>query len=61
MTRKDYLIIARAINKAKKKKLPAYLIPYQIEMEIVASILSHDKIFDYRLFYKECHKGVRKI
>jgi hypothetical protein len=56
VTRKDYLMIARAISKAKKKKLPAYLIPYQIEMEIVAAILSEDKTLDYRWFYRECAK-----
>jgi hypothetical protein len=54
MTRQDYLLIARAISKAKKKKLPAYLIAAQIEMEIVAAILSEDKTLDYRWFYRQC-------
>jgi hypothetical protein len=56
MTRQDYLMIARAISRAKKKKLPTYLIADQIEMEIVAGILAEDKTLDYRWFYRECNK-----
>ena len=56
MTKQDYLIIAKAINKAKKKKIPANLMFYQIPMEIVASILEQDKTFDYREFYRQCNK-----
>jgi len=47
MTRRDYLMIARAINRAKQKKIPARLMFYQIPMEIAASILQKDKTFDY--------------
>jgi hypothetical protein len=56
MTRNDYLRIAEAINRAKKKKIPAKLMIYQIEMEIAGSIARIDKTFDYRWFFKECHK-----
>jgi predicted hydrocarbon binding protein len=56
MIRNDYLLIARAINRAKKKKIPAHLMFYQIPMEIAASILQEDKTFDYREFFKECNK-----
>jgi hypothetical protein len=56
MTRNDYLIIAQAINKARKKKIPAKLMIYQVEMEIAGSIAGIDKTFDYRLFYRECQK-----
>jgi hypothetical protein len=56
MTRRDYIMIARAINRAKKKKIPARLMFYQIPMEIVADILTEDKSFDYKEFFKICNK-----
>jgi hypothetical protein len=55
MTRQDYLLIARAINRAKKKKIPAKLMFFQIPMEIAWDILDQDKSFDYREFYRECN------
>jgi hypothetical protein len=54
MTRKDYLLIARAVNKCKKVK--PRLMFWQIPMEIAASILKEDKSFDYREFFAECNK-----
>jgi hypothetical protein len=56
MTRKDYLMIANAINRAKKKKIPADLMFWQIPMEIVAGIQEEDRYFDYKEFFKECNK-----
>jgi hypothetical protein len=56
MTRRDYIMIARAINRAKKKKVPAKLMFYQIPMEIVADILNEDKTFDYKEFFDICNK-----
>jgi hypothetical protein len=56
MTRKDYLMIARAINRARQKRIPAHLMFYQIPMEITASILDEDKSFDYVEFFKICNK-----
>ena len=61
MTGNDYRMIAKAINRGRKKKFSTYLIPDQIEMEIVAAIISDDKTFDYRWFYKQCHIGTDKI
>jgi hypothetical protein len=58
MTRRDYIMIARAINRAKKKKIPSSLMFYQIPMEIVADILSEDKSFDYKEFFKICNQGL---
>jgi hypothetical protein len=55
MTKQDYLMLAKAISKAKKKKVPAHLMADQIAMEIVASILDQDKTFDYREFFKQCN------
>ena len=54
-------MIAKAINRGRKKKFSTYLLPDQIEMEIVAAIISDDKTFDYRWFYKQCHIGTDKI
>ena len=56
MTKRDYLMIARAINRAKKKKIPAKLMFFQIPMEIAWSILDEDKSFDYAEFFEECNK-----
>jgi hypothetical protein len=56
MTRRDYLMIARAINRAKQKNIPAHLMFYQIPMEIAASILHEDKTFDYHEFFEVCNK-----
>jgi hypothetical protein len=56
MTRRDYIMIARAINRCKKKKTPAKLMFYQITMEIAASIIGEDKSFDYKEFFKVCNK-----
>ena len=56
MTRKDYLMIARAINRCKKKNFPVDLIFFQIPMEIAWSILDEDKNFDYSEFFEECNK-----
>jgi len=54
-------MIAKAINRARKKQIPTYLIPDQIEMEIVAAIISNDKTFNYRRFYRQCHVGTEEI
>jgi hypothetical protein len=56
MTRNDYLLIARAINRAKKKKIPAKLMFFQIPMEIAGEIAKRDKSFDYRAFFAVCNK-----
>ena len=49
-------MIARAINRAKKKKIPAKLMFYQIPMEIAGDILLEDKTFDYREFFAICNQ-----
>ena len=49
-------MIAKAINRAKKKKIPAKLMFYQIPMEIVDDILLEDKTFDYKEFFAICNQ-----
>jgi hypothetical protein len=56
MTKREYIMIARAINRAKKKNIRASLMFYQIPMEIVADILKEDKRFDYKEFFAICNQ-----
>jgi hypothetical protein len=54
MTRRERLLIARAINKCKK--VDPKIMFGQMPLEIGVAILKKDRNFDYHEFFEVCNK-----